>query len=88
MPGYRPSWEISKGDSSPAKKPGLQYWDKIVKVDSTNRILLTRWRPISAPGKIKTVALTVERKGSQIILPVKLENGGKWGIAAHQRTIR
>lgn len=70
---------FEKGDSSPAKKAGLQYWDKIVKVDSTPIEFVDQMATYFSSRKNQTVALTVERKGSQIILPVKLDENGKMG---------
>jgi regulator of sigma E protease len=69
--------DFSADDTSYAKKAGLQYWDKIVKVDSTDITYLDEAAGYFGTKKGQKVLLTVERNGSQISLPVQLDEDGK-----------
>jgi len=69
--------DFSKDDTSNAKKAGLQYWDRIVKVDSIPITYLDEAAAYFGTKKNSKVMLTVERKGSQISLPVQLDADGK-----------
>ena len=69
--------DFEKSDSSPAKKAGLQVWDKIVKVDSLPVEFLDEAAAYFTQHKSKEVALTVERSGSFVILPVQVNAEGR-----------
>ena len=68
---------FEKADSSPAKKAGLKEWDRIVKVDSVPVQFLDEASAYFSQHKNKEVALTVERNGSFVILPVKVNDEGR-----------
>lgn len=69
--------DFSADDTSYAKKAGLQYWDKIIKVDSTDITYLDEAAAYFGTKKGQKVLLTVDRKGSQVTLPVQLDEDGK-----------
>ncbi len=69
--------DFDKDDTSRAKKAGLQYWDKIVKVDSVNVNYLDEAAAYFGKHKNQQVMLTVERKGSTITLPLHLDEDGR-----------
>ena len=69
--------EFSTDDTSFAKKAGLQYWDKIIKVDSVNVTYLDEAAAYFGTQKNGKVLLTVERNGAVISLPVQLDADGK-----------
>ncbi len=69
--------DFSKEDTSYAKKAGLQYWDKIVKVDSINITYLDEAAAYFGTKKNGKVMLTVQRKASEITFPVQLDDDGK-----------
>ena len=69
--------DFSADDTSYAKKAGLQYWDKIVKVDSTDINYLDEAAAYFGTKKGQKVILTVDRKGSRVTLPVQLDEDGK-----------
>jgi len=69
--------QFEKGDTSRAKKAGLQYWDRIVKVDSLDVTYLDQAAAYFGSKKNQQVMLTVERHGSNIQLPVNLDENGK-----------
>ena len=69
--------QFEKGDTSPAKKAGLQYWDKIVKVDSVNVEFLDEAAAYFTMHKNENVLLTVNRMGSMVTMPVKVSDEGK-----------
>jgi regulator of sigma E protease len=69
--------EFDKDDTTNAKKAGLQYWDKIVKVDSVNVTFLDDAATYFGNKKNESVLLTVERKGTFVSLPVKVNEEGK-----------
>ncbi len=69
--------EFSNDDTSFAKKAGLQYWDKIIKVDSVNVTYLDEAAAYFGTKKNEKVLLTVERNGTVISLPVQLDADGK-----------
>lgn len=67
----------SNDTASPSKKAGLQNWDKIVKVDSIDVQFLDEAAVYFSQHKNADVALTVERQGSFLIVPVKVNEDGK-----------
>ncbi len=69
--------EFDKNDSSNAKKAGLQYWDKIVKVDSTPVEFLDEAAVCFDAKKNGTAMLTVDRKGTLVQMLVKINEDGK-----------
>ena len=69
--------QFEKGDSSPAKKAGLQYWDKIVKVDSVNVQFLDEASAYFGQHKNKDVLLTVDRMGSMVTMPIRVNDEGR-----------
>jgi regulator of sigma E protease len=71
--------EFDKDDTSIAKKSGLQYWDKIVKVDSQNITYFDQVTAYFGTKKNAKVQLTVQRNGSEILVPVLLDSDGKMG---------
>jgi regulator of sigma E protease len=66
-----------KDTTSNAKKAGLQYWDKILKVDSTAITFLDEAASYFDTRKNGKVMLTVERKGSILQMPVFINADGK-----------
>ncbi|MBN8834412.1 MAG: RIP metalloprotease RseP [Niastella sp. SCN 39-18] len=68
-------------DTTPAARAHLQYWDKIVKVDSVPVAFLDEAATYFDSHKNETVNLTVDRKGSLLHLPVHLDENGKMGPA-------
>lgn len=74
--------EFEKGDSSNAKKAGLQYWDKIIKVDSTPVNFMDDMAIYIDNKKNKQVTLTVDRKGTLVTLTALVNENGKIGPAA------
>ncbi|MBS1743284.1 MAG: RIP metalloprotease RseP [Bacteroidetes bacterium] len=69
--------DFEKEDTSRAKKAGLQYWDKIVKVDSLSITYLDEAASYFGTKKNQTVDLTVDRKGNLVHIPVHLDENGK-----------
>src|SRR6188768_1902976 len=69
--------DFEKSDTSNAKKAGLKYWDRIVKVDSTPVTFLDEAAAYFGTKKNEKVMLTVERNGTEISLPVQLDEDGK-----------
>lgn len=69
--------DFDKADTSNAKKAGLQYWDKIVKVDSTPVYFLDEAAAYFGTKKNQKVMLTVVRNGTEMSLPVQLDEDGK-----------
>ncbi len=69
--------EFAKEDTSYAKKAGLQYWDRIIKVDSLNVSFFDEATAYFGTKKKQKVSLTVLRNGNEIILPVQLDEDGK-----------
>jgi regulator of sigma E protease len=69
--------EFSKEDTSNAKKAGLQYKDKIVKVDSTPISFLDEAATYFDARKKGKVVLTVKRNGAFVALPVNINEDGK-----------
>jgi regulator of sigma E protease len=66
-------------DTSNAKKAGLQYWDKIIKVDSVPINFLDEAAAYFGTKKNQKVMLTVVRNGSEMTMPVQLDADGKMG---------
>ncbi|MEP7166110.1 MAG: RIP metalloprotease RseP, partial [Ferruginibacter sp.] len=73
--------EFDKADTSNAKKAGLQYWDKIVKVDSVPVSFMDDIFTYTNDRKYKDVNLTVERKGAFVNLTARVNEFGRLGIA-------
>ena len=73
--------EFEKSDSSNAKKAGLQYWDKIVKVDSTTVNFMDDMATYIDNKKNEKVTLTVDRKGTLVTLIAQVNESGKIGPA-------
>jgi len=71
--------EYEKNDTSNAKKAGLLYGDKIIKVDSLSINYFDEATAYYGTKKKQKVTLTVERKGAQILIPVQLDEDGKTG---------
>jgi regulator of sigma E protease len=70
--------EFDKADTiSNAKKAGLQYWDKIVKVDSTPVSFLDEAAVYFDARKNSKVMLTVDRKGTLMQMSVNINEDGK-----------
>jgi regulator of sigma E protease len=69
--------KFDKDDSSNAKKAGLQYWDKIVKVDSVDVTFLDAAAGYFLGKKDKDVMLTVLRKDSLVKLNVHVSDEGR-----------
>ncbi len=69
--------QFDKDDTSRAKKAGLQFMDKIVKVDSLPIQFLDQAAAYFNNKRNQQVMLTVDRKGSEIQLPVQLNEEGK-----------
>ena len=76
---------FEKADTSPAKKAGLKEWDRIVKVDSVPVQFLDEIAAYFSQHKSKEVALTVERNGSFVMLPVAVNVDGKIGTTLPSR---
>ena len=73
--------EFDKGDTSNAKKAGLQYWDKIVKIDSVPVLFMDDIISYTQNKKSKDVNLAVERKGLVVNLTAHVNEFGRLGIA-------
>ncbi len=71
--------QFDSNDTTPAKKAGLKYWDKIVKVDSTPVTFLDEAASYFSQHKNGKVLLTVERNGSLVNIPVNVNEDGKIG---------
>lgn len=69
--------DFDKDDTSRAKKAGLQYWDRILKVDSLPITYLDEAAAYFGTKKNQQVMLTINRKGEQLTLPVTLDENGK-----------
>ncbi len=74
--------EFEKNDSSNAKKAGLQYWDKILKVDSVQVNFMDDMATYIDHKKNENVTLTVDRKGTRVTLIAQVNESGKIGPAA------
>lgn len=69
--------QFDKDDSSNAKKANLQYWDRIVKVDSVPVNFADEAVSYFDTKRNQTVMLTVDRKGSSVVLPVMINKEGR-----------
>lgn len=70
--------EFDRNDTSNAKKAGLQYWDKILKVDSLSITYLDQAAAYFDKHRNQKVALTVARmQQPDTILPVLVNDEGK-----------
>lgn len=74
------SGDFGKNDTTNAQKAGLQYWDKIVRVDSTPVTFLDEVTSYTNTRVNRPVNLTVLRKGAEVVLPAKVNEFGKLGI--------
>ncbi len=72
--------QLEKNDTSNAKKAGLQFSDKIIKVDSTPINFLDEIVTYLTDRKNQQVKFTVLRNGSEIVLPVLTNENGKTGL--------
>ena len=68
--------EFEANDTTNAKKAGLQYWDKIVKVDSVPVTFIDEAVAVFKTKKNGTAMLTVDRKGSLMEMPVHINEEG------------
>lgn len=71
--------EFDKKDTSIATRAGIRHWDKIVKVDSVDINYFDEVITYFSTKKKQQVTLTVERNGSDVIIPVTLDADGKMG---------
>ncbi|MEO5944212.1 MAG: RIP metalloprotease RseP [Ferruginibacter sp.] len=71
--------EFDAKDTSIAKRAGLQYWDKVIKVDSLDVTYFDQVAGYMGAKKNQKVVLTVDRKGQDIIIPVITDEDGKIG---------
>jgi len=69
--------EFEANDSSNAKKAGLQYWDKIVKVDSMPVNFMDDMAAYIDKKKNQKVTLLVDRKGTMITLTAAVNENGR-----------
>lgn len=69
--------KFDNNDTSNAKKAGLQYWDKIIKVDSVPVNFIDDVASYIDNKKNSKVNLTVERQGATINLIAKVNENGK-----------
>jgi regulator of sigma E protease len=73
--------EYPKNDTlSNAKKAGVLYLDKILKVDSVDVALMDNATDYFITKKNKKVNFTVDRNGTQLKIPVLINEDGKAGI--------
>ncbi len=72
--------EFDKKDSTNAKKAGLQYFDKIVKVDSVPVEFMDNISAYTDHKKLQHITLSVIRNGSEITMPATVNENGKLGI--------
>ena len=72
--------EFDKKDTSNANKAGLQYRDKIVKVDSLPVQYLDEMTAYNDGHKNSRVMYTVERNGAAVTIPVTIDVDGKTGM--------
>jgi regulator of sigma E protease len=73
--------DFEKNDTSNAKKAGLQYWDKIVKVDSVPVNFMDQLTGYIDTRKNHKVILIVERKGALDTLAASVNENGRIGTA-------
>ena len=73
--------EFDPKDTSNAKKAGLQYWDKIVKVDSVPVEFMDEMSAYIDQKKNQQVTLTVLRKDSTLQLTAMVNANGRIGPA-------
>ncbi len=74
--------EFYKDDTSNAKKAGIKYMDKIVKVDSLNVEFFDQATAYFGTKKNKEVLITVERNGTDLAIPVKVDEDGKINVSS------
>ena len=72
--------EFDKKDTSNANKAGLQYWDKLLKVDSLPLHFLDEMTAYNDSHKNGTVMYTIDRKGTEMQIRVAVDSEGKTGI--------
>ena len=72
--------EFDKKDTSNARRAGLQYWDRIVKVDSVPVQYLDEMTAYNDHHKNSKVMYTVDRKGAMLQVPVSVDADGKTGM--------
>jgi regulator of sigma E protease len=78
-----PTWigEFDAKDTSNAKKGGLQYWDRIVKVDSVPVSFMDEMTTYIDKKKNEYVTLTVIRKDVPVELKILVNENGRIGPA-------
>lgn len=76
--------DFSPGDSSNAKKAGIRYWDKIVKVDSLPIAFFDQATAYFGTRKNQKVLITVERNGIDTAITVQLDEDGKMNVSSLQ----
>ncbi|MES2646042.1 MAG: RIP metalloprotease RseP [Bacteroidota bacterium] len=74
------SGSFGKLDTTNAQKAGLQYMDRIIKVDSTPVAFFDDVVAYTNVRVNKPVVLTVLRNGQEVALPAKVNEYGKLGI--------
>ena len=71
---------FSADDTSYAKKAGIKYWDKIIKVDSLDVNYCDELAAYCGHRKNQKVTITVDRHGEIIPLVVQLNDEGKMSL--------
>ncbi len=74
------SGQFGKNDTTNAQKAGLKYFDKIVKVDSNSVQFMDEIVAYTDVRRNKKVNLTIIRNGTEINLPVIVNENGKLGV--------
>ncbi len=72
--------EFDPKDTSDAKKAGLQYWDKIIKVDSVPVEFMDDIMAYTDSKKNQHITLTFIRNNTEMQLPVLVNENGLMGI--------
>jgi regulator of sigma E protease len=72
--------EFDKTDTTNAKKAGLQYWDRIVKIDSTPIEFMDNVSTYLDGKKNQIVTVTVNRKDQLVSMTALVDEDGKLGI--------
>ena len=72
--------EFDKKDTSNSRKAGLQYWDKVLKVDSVPIQFLDDMTAYNDQHKNSTVLYTIERNGTELIIPMVVDEDGRTGM--------
>ncbi len=72
--------EFDSKDTTNAKKAGLRYWDRVIKVDSVPVNFMDELFTYADTKKNQNVDLTVLRNGNELHLTVMVNENGKMGI--------